>query len=133
MNLDYSPNVLDTPSLTTPIIHEHSLLFRQPLKLSDDTPHRTIINHFLHTNPVSHKTITNNESLHTPSSEDNISKIKNHLTQDFTQPRQPTESPFFPKSVSTNNSMINRNLHVQTINSDETHPDLPSTAEVVKK
>ena len=67
-------------------------------------------------------TTTTNES-----SRDKLSEIKNDLKQIFTQPRRPTESPFFSKTIiSTGNKPMPIGTHVN----DDLPTNVPSTAEV---
>jgi hypothetical protein len=64
MDLEFSPSILNTPSLMTPNIGANPLIFKS-----------------------SYTTNVNNDN-------NSISNIERDLKQSFTQPRKPTESPF---------------------------------------
>ncbi|CAF0976900.1 unnamed protein product [Rotaria sordida] len=130
MDLEFSTNILDTPSLITPNISLNPLIY----KISH-TP--TIVdvnnedNHDLSTNPPSiiTTTITNNESLSTSSNDIKLSKIEDDLKRTFTQPRKPTESLFQKMAKAGVLSM--ENVSIPSNIDDGIPVDVPSTAEVM--
>jgi len=131
MDLD-SPCILNTPSLMTPNISETPLIYKPSSSLiPDDVTTETSTNEFI--SPLPHgstsKSTTSNstdDSSIIASSEDKLSEIENDLKQSVIQPRRPTESPFFSKTISSTS--------VLSGNKSMTGPELtvpPSTAEIV--
>ncbi|UJR08458.1 hypothetical protein I4U23_012728 [Adineta vaga] len=95
MDLEYTPGILDTPSLSTPNIGATPLLYRS-LQTDATTNDQNNTQTDTSSNPSSiiTTTNTNDESSSVSSAEIKLSKIENDLKQSFTQPRKPTESPF---------------------------------------
>jgi len=121
MDLDFSPSILNTPSLMTPNIGANPLIFKSsyttnPINVNNDN--NSISNSSLTT------TTTNDESLSISSAEIKLSKIERDLKQSFTQPRKPTESPF-QRIAEAGVLTIEKNVSMPSATDD-----IPSTAEV---
>jgi hypothetical protein len=117
MDLEFSPSILDTPSLNTPNIGANPLIFKSSYTT-------TMINDDNNTSMT--RTTTNNESLPILAAEIKVSKIEHDLKQIFTQPRRPTESPF-QKIVEAGV----KNVSIPLTTDDGTPYEIPSTAEVM--
>jgi hypothetical protein len=120
MDLEFSPSILETPSLNTPNIGANPLIFKSSyteVMTNDD-------NNMSSSSTTT--TTTNNESLSVLSAEINVSKIERDLKGIIGQTRQPTESPF-QKIVEAGV----KNVSIQPITTDDGIPvEIPSTAEV---
>jgi hypothetical protein len=121
MDLEFSPSILNTPSLMTPNIGANPLIFK-----SSYTTNTTNVNN--DNNSISNSslttTTTNDESLSISSAEIKLSKIERDLKQSFTQPRKPTESPF-QRIAEAGVLTIEKNVSIPSATDD-----IPSTAEV---
>ncbi len=122
MDLEFTPGILDTPSLTTPNISMNSLIYK-PLHTTSTVD----VNN--HNNSTSNPSSTTDESLSVSSAETKLSKIENDLKQSFTQPRKPTESPF-QKMITAGVSTIEKTIPIPSTTDDGSFVDVPSTAEV---
>jgi hypothetical protein len=122
MDLEFTPGILDTPSLTTPNISMNSLIYK-PLHTTSTVD----VNN--HNNSTSNPSSTTDESLSVSSAETKLSKIENDLKQSFTQPRKPTESPF-QKIITAGVLTIEKTIPIPSTTDDGTFVDVPSTAEV---
>jgi hypothetical protein len=122
MDSEFTPGILDTPSLITPNISMNSLVYK-PLHTTS-----TVDVNNSSSNPSSIATTTD-ESLSVSSAETKLSKIENDLKQSFTQPRKPTESPF-QKMITAGVLTIEKTIPIPSTTDDGTFVDVPSTAEV---
>jgi hypothetical protein len=122
MDSEFTPGILDTPSLITPNISMNSLVYK-PLHTTS-----TVDVNNSSSNPSSIATTTD-ESLSVSSAETKLSKIENDLKQSFTQPRKPTESPF-QKMITAGGLTSEKTIPIPSTIDDGTFVDVPSTAEV---
>ena len=118
MDLEFSPSILETPSLNTPNIGANPLRFKSSYieaMTNDDNniPTTTIT------------TTTNNESLPISSAEINVSKIERDLKGIISQSRRPTESPF--QKIAEAGV---KNVTISITTDDGIPAEIPSTAEV---
>lgn len=124
MDLEFTPGILDTPSLMTPNINP---LIYKPLQTTATVDVNSDKNN---NNNSSSNPSTSNESLPVSTAEIKLSKIEYDLKQSFTQPRKPTESPF-QKMVVAGVLTIDKNISMSSTTTDDGIPvDVPSTAEV---
>jgi len=123
MDLEFSPSILDTPSLNTPNMNTNPMIFK-----SSYTTTAMNVNNNSSSNPSS--TTTNNKLLSVSTAEIKLSKIEHDLKQGFTQPRKPTESPF-QKMVEAGVLTIDKNISMPSSTDDGLPADVPSTAEVM--
>lgn len=138
MDLEFSPNILDTPSLMTPNITETPLLYRPSPSLVTNEVTTTTINdsNSAHSHATSSSSTISNipdESSSIASSEDKLSEIKNDLKQSITQTRLPTESPFFSKTRSTTSVLGNKVMPAPGHVNHDLPTIIPSTAEIVSE
>jgi hypothetical protein len=117
MDLEFSPSILNTPSLMTPNIGANPLIFKSSYTTNVNNDNNSISNSSL-------TTTTNDESLSISSAEIKLSKIERDLKQSFTQPRKPTESPF-QRIAEAGVLTIEKNVSIPSATDD-----IPSTAEV---
>lgn len=110
MDLDYSPNLLDTPSLVTPNITNNPMLFKSSYVSTNND--RNVIDD-------------------SSSAEVKLSKIERELKQGFNQPRQPTESPF--RKLAENAGSLSMSKATPMTGDDGILSEIPSTAEVMKQ
>jgi len=125
MDLEFSPSILNTPSLMTPNIGANPLIFKSSyttttIDVNNDN------NSISNASSIATTTTTNDESLSTSSAEIKLSKIEHDLKQSFSQPRKPTESPF-QRIAEAGVLTIEKNVSMPSANDD-----IPSTAEVKK-
>ncbi|CAF0868160.1 unnamed protein product [Adineta ricciae] len=133
MELEFTPGILDTPSLLTPNIGVTPLLYKSPQ--TDSVPTDNELTQTESTsNPSSIMTVvttTNDESLSVSSAEIKLSKIENELKQSFSQSRKPTESPF-QRIVEAGVLSYEKNSTIlPPTMSDGIPANVPSTAEVM--
>lgn len=133
MDLEFSPSILETPSLMTPNIGvPNPMIFKSsyiPTTMDDNINTTSTSN----SNPssIATTTTTNDESLSISSAEIKLSKIENDLKQSFSQPREPTESPFQKMAKAGVLPPIdNKNVSIPSTTDDGILVDIPSTAEV---
>ena len=119
MDLDYSPNLLDTPSLITPNINTNSMLFKSSYVTNND---QTSIND---------RNVTDESSSANSSAEVKLSKIEQELKQSFNQSRQPTESPFRKLAESSGSLSMTKPAPLSLTGDDGIPSEIPSTAEVI--
>ena len=131
MDLEYTPNTLDTPSLVTPNISLNPLVYRPTHTISSDDATNVNNNNNNSTSNSSSTstTTTNNESLTVSTAEIKLSQIEQDLIQSLSQRRQPTESPF-QRIVGGNGLTTERNIPMLPTTDDGIPVDVPSTAEV---
>jgi hypothetical protein len=126
MDLEFSPSILNTPSLMTPNIGANPLIFKSSYTTTainvnnDNDPNLNV------SSIATTTTTTNDESLSISSAEIKLSKIEHDLKQSFSQPRKPTESPF-QRIAEAGVLTIEKNVSMPSANDD-----IPSTAEVKK-
>lgn len=129
MDVDSSSGLLETPSLTTPNIRSHPLIY----KIQESYPSADIANEENHTTDCdpcfTMPTMKNDESSSLSSNEIKLSKIENDLMQSFTQSRRPTESIF--QKMAKAGVLNIQNVSVSHTNDDGMPLDIPSTAEVL--
>jgi len=125
MDSEFTPGILDTPSLITPNISMNSLVYK-PLHTTSTVD---VNNHNNSSSNPSSIATTTDESLSVSSAETKLSKIENDLKQSFTQPRKPTESPF-QKMITAGVLTIEKTIPMPSTTDDGTFVDVPSTAEV---
>ncbi len=126
MDLEFSPSILDTPSLMTPNINTNPLIFKSSYAMSTTNND----NHNSNYDPSSIiPTTTNDESLSHSTAEIKLSKIEHDLKQSFTQPRKPTESPF-QKIAEAGVLSMTKNVSISLTTDDGIPFEIPSTAEV---
>lgn len=125
MDLDYSPNLLDTPSLITPNISNNSMLFKSSYVTNNDDTHQTSIND---------RNVTDESSSANSSAEVKLSKIEHELKQSFNQSRQPTESPFrkLAESGGSGGLSMAKPASLSLTGDDGIPIEIPSTAEVIR-
>jgi hypothetical protein len=121
--LEFTPSILDTPSLMTP-----NIVFTVPTNRSTYDPlHST--NENLSTSNSS--PITTNETLSSTSSADvKVSKIEDQLKQSLNEARKPTPSPFQTISTTHNVFILDKPGPVEDGGATI---EIPSTADVKKK
>jgi hypothetical protein len=133
MDLEFSPSILETPSLMTPNINTNPLIFKSSYGTTtnnvnnDDDNNNN--NH--HSSSNSSSITTSDESLSVTSAEIKLSKIEYDLKQSFIQPRKPTESPFRKMAEAVVLSS-EKNISIPSTTDDGILADVPSTAEVKK-
>ena len=132
MDLEFSPSVLDTPSLITPNIAESPLVYRPSYStaLELTTPYAN--NHHHSTSDASSTNTTSDESsLSLLSADIKVSKIEDDLKQSLSQSRKPTESPFFSKYTASSDASTDKHTAATASTTDDgIHVNVPSTAEV---
>ena len=132
MDLEFSPSILDTPSILNSNITTNPLMFKSSY-VTETTSDEN--NTSLTSNPSSITTTTtttetrNDESVSVSSAQIKLSNIEHHLKQSFTQPREPTESPF-RKIAEAGVLSIGRNVSIPLTTDDGIPIEIPSTAEV---
>jgi hypothetical protein len=121
MDLEFSPSILDTPSLITPNIGANPLIFK-----SSYTTTNTNDDDNNNTSSIDATSITtNDESLSISSAEIKLSKIEHELKRSLIQSRRPTESPF--QKIAEGGV---RNVSISLTTDDGIPFEIPSTAEV---
>ena len=128
MDLEFTPGILETPSLVTPSITMNQLMYNALHHTTSTVDVNNDNNNNSSSNPSSIATTTD-ESLSISSAEIKLSKIENDLKQSFTQPRKPTESPF-QKMITAGVPTIEKTIPMPSTNDDGIPVDIPSTAEV---
>ena len=137
MDCEFSPGILETPSLMTPNITETPLVYRPStfLTAQDVTTEPTTTTDFNAPLPLatcSSSTVSNlpDESSSIASSGDKLSEIKNDLKQSVIQTRLPTESPFFSRTIVATSSTGKKAMPVLGQMNNDLPTVIPSTAEV---
>jgi len=120
MDLEFSPSILDTPSLITPNIGANPLIFKSSYTTTNTNDDN---NNTSSTNETS--ITTNDESLSISSAEIKLSKIEHELKRSLIQSRRPTESPF--QKIAEGGV---RNVSISLTTDDGIPFEIPSTAEV---
>jgi hypothetical protein len=131
MDLEFSPSILETPSLTTPNIGANPLIFQSSYTTSTidvNNDNNNNINSISNPSSIT-TTTTNDESLSASSTEIKLSKIEYALKQSFTQPREPTETPF-RKFAEAGVLLFDKNVSMPSTTDDSIPIEIPSTAEV---
>ena len=125
MDLEFSPNLLNTPSLTTPNIAANTpVIFKSSyatMAADDNEP------------SIPARTVTDESSSLSSiisSADVKVLKIEHDLKQTLSQPRKPTESPF-QKLAESGSFPTPKPVVSMPLTSDDGIPlEIPSTAEV---
>jgi hypothetical protein len=126
VELEFTPSILDTPSLMTP-----NIVFTVPTIRSAYNPLHINNGNLSISNPSSITTTNETASSTSSSAEVKVSKIEDELKQSLGEGRKPTPSPF-EKMSSTNGFILDKPSQVITTD-DGTTIEIPSTADVVKE
>jgi hypothetical protein len=128
MDLEFSPSILDTPSLITPNITLNQLIYKPSHTISTDDV-TNVSNNKTSSSNSSIITTTSNESLPVSSAEMKLSRIEHELKQSFNQRRKPTESPF-QRMAEASGLTNEKNVALLPSTDDGIPLEVPSTAEV---
>lgn len=123
MDLEFSPNLLNTPSLMTPnIAADTPVMFKSSYAMAADDDNNNGTSRTA-------RRLTDESSLVVSSADVKMLKIEHDLKQTLSQPRKPTESPFQKLAESGSFSMP-KPVSMPLTNDDGIPLEIPSTAEV---